>query len=415
MNHHFPIEEVRHHFPALNRKDDGKPIIYFDAPGGTQMADYAIENMYHYLRNGVANLHGTFQSSIDTDNLLAEARQAAADLLGCNDNEVAFGANMTTMAFSISRALVNYINEGDEIVVTELDHHANVDPWLSIAKQQGAVIKFIRLNQETLTLDLASLDELITSKTRLVAVGMSSNVTGTVTDVKAVIEKAKEHGALVVIDAVHAVPHLKMDMHQLGCDILLCSAYKFFGPHVGIAAIKAALFEKLTFHKLQPAPGSIPYKLETGTQNHEGIAGILGAIQFIRELGQGKNSREQILSGMERIDEYEKLLSADLESFLLSQPDFRLYRPTSGQKTSTFSFTIKNHDSREVTKWLAQYYNLCVADGDFYAANLADILSVRPYGGWIRVGLTPYNTLEEIETLKEALQAYIKQTSKIPL
>ncbi|WP_433959400.1 aminotransferase class V-fold PLP-dependent enzyme [Cytobacillus horneckiae] len=365
MNHHFPIEEVRHHFPALNRKDNGKPIIYFDAPGGTQMADYAIENMYHYLRNGVANLHGTFQSSIDTDNLLAEARQAVADLLGCDDNEVAFGANMTTLAFSISR--------------------------------------------------LASLDELITSKTRLVAVGMSSNVTGTVTDVKAVIEKAKEHGALVVIDAVHAVPHLKMDMHQLGCDILLCSAYKFFGPHVGIAAIKASLFEKLTFHKLQPAPGSIPYKLETGTQNHEGIAGILGAIQFIRELGQGKNSREQILSGMERIDEYEKLLSDDLESFLLSQPDFRLYRPTSGQKTSTFSFTIKNHDSREVTKWLAQYYNLCVADGDFYAANLADILGVRQYGGWIRVGLTPYNTLEEIETLKEALQAYIKQTAKIPL
>ncbi|MDQ0269162.1 cysteine desulfurase-like protein [Cytobacillus purgationiresistens] len=415
MNNQFPIEEVRKHFPAVNRQDNGQPIVYFDGPGGTQMVDYAIENMYRYLRNGVANLHGTFHTSRDTDCLIAEARLAVADLLGCKDNEVAFGANMTTLAFSLSRTLAQYVNNGDEIVVTELDHHANVDPWLSMAKEKGAIIKFIKLNRETLSLDLENLDEIITPKTKLVAVGMSSNVTGTVTNVNKVIEKAKSHQALVVIDAVHAVPHLKMDMHQLGCDILLCSAYKFFGPHVGIAAIRATLFEKLTFYKLQPAPNSIPSKLETGTQNHEGIAGILGAIQFIQKLGDGESRREQILSGMARIDEYEKLLSADLETFLQSQPGFRLYRPASGPRTSTFAFTINNHDSREVTQWLAQYYNLCITDGDFYASNLAEILDVKQYGGWIRVGLSPYNTIEEINTLKEALQAYVKQTSKIPL
>jgi cysteine desulfurase family protein (TIGR01976 family) len=405
----FPIEQVRERFPALNRRDNDQQVIYFDGPGGTQMADFAIESMYRYIRNGMANLHGTFNTSVDTDALLDEAREAVADLLGCQAKEVAFGANMTTHAFAIARSLAGFINEGDEIVVTELDHRANVDPWITLARDRGAEVKFIKLNPETFTLNLEDLEELITPKTKLVAVGMSSNVTGTVTDVGEVIKRAKEVGALVILDAVHGVPHLAIDVDDLGCHILLCSAYKFFGPHVGIAVVRESLFEKLPVYKLQPAPSEIPYKLETGTQNHEGIAGVIGAIKFIEDLGYGETRRERLRSAMHEIEEYENQLAADVESFLRSLPEVKLYRAASGQRTPTFAFTIEGQDSRNVTEWLAEKYNMCVADGDFYASTMAEVLGVDEQGGWVRIGLAPYNTIEEIQQFKQGLAAYIEQ------
>ena len=405
----FPSDQVRERFPALNREDDGKKVIYFDGPGGTQMVDHAMESMYRYIRNGMANLHGTFNTSADTDALLDNAREAVADLLGCQANEVAFGANMTTHAFAIARSLAGFIQEGDEIVVTELDHRANVDPWVTLARDCGATIKFIKLNPETFTLKLEDLDEIITDKTKLVAAGMSSNVTGTVTDLQPIIERAKEVGALAVIDAVHGVPHLSIDVQELGCDILLCSAYKFFGPHVGIAVVRESLFEKLPVYKLKPAPAEIPYKLETGTQNHEGIAGVIGAIRFIEELGYGETRRERLVTGMETIDDYENELASEVESFLRSLPEVTLYRAPSGRRTPTFAFTIEGQHSRDVTAWLSEKYNMCVADGDFYASTMAEVLEVYPSGGWVRIGLAPYNTIEEIQLLKEALAAYIHQ------
>ncbi|MCM3665891.1 cysteine desulfurase-like protein [Mesobacillus subterraneus] len=409
MAKQFPIEQVRERFPALNRRDNDQQVIYFDGPGGTQMADFAIESMYRYIRNGMANLHGTFNTSVNTDAVLDEAREAVADLLGCQAKEVAFGANMTTHAFAIARSLAGFINEGDEIVVTELDHRANVDPWITLARDRGAEVKFIKLNPETFTLNLEDLEELITPKTKLVAVGMSSNVTGTVTDIGEVIKRAKEVGALVIVDAVHGVPHLAIDVDDLGCDILLCSAYKFFGPHVGIAVVKENLFEKLPVYKLQPAPTEIPYKLETGTQNHEGIAGVIGAIKFIEELGYGETRRERLRSAMHEIEEYENQLAADVESFLRSLPEVKLYRAASGQRTPTFAFTIEGQNSRNVTEWLAEKYNMCVADGDFYASTMAEVLGVEEQGGWVRIGLAPYNTIEEIQQFKQGLAAYIEQ------
>jgi len=409
MANMFPIEQVRERFPALSRKDDGRQVIYFDGPGGTQMVDYAMESMYRYIRNGMANLHGTFNTSADTDAMLDKAREAVADLLGCQANEVAFGANMTTHAFAIARSLAGLNKEGDEIVVTELDHRANVDPWITLARDCGAKIKFIKLDSETFTLNLEDLEEIITDNTKLVAAGMSSNVTGTVTDLKPIIERAREVGALAVVDAVHGVPHLSIDVKELGCDILLCSAYKFFGPHVGIAVVRERLFEKLPVYKLKPAPAEIPYKLETGTQNHEGIAGVMGAIQFIEELGNGETRRERLLSGMQAIDEYESELAAEVESFLRSLPEVKLYRAVSGRRTPTFAFTIDGHNSREVTAWLAEKFNMCVADGDFYASTMAEVLDVYPTGGWVRIGLAPYNTMEEIQQFKEALAAFIQQ------
>lgn len=408
MGEFFPIEQVRGRFPALSRVDDEKQVIYFDGPGGTQMSDYALESMNRYIRNGMANLHGTFNTSIATDTMLDDARDAVSDLLGCQANEVAFGANMTTLAFSIARSLTSFIKEGDEIVVTELDHRANVDPWITLAKELGAIVKFIKLDPINFTLQLDELDTIINEKTKLVAVGMSSNVTGTVTDVKAVVAKAKEYGSLVVIDAVHAVPHLPIDVKEIGCDILLCSAYKFFGPHVGIAVVREELFEKLPVYKLQPAPTEIPYKLETGTQNHEGIAGVIGAIRFIEDLGHGVTRRERLLSGMASVEDYEKELSEDIESFLMSLPNVRLFRAPSGPKTPTFAFTIENHNSRDITTWLAKEYNMSVADGDFYASTMAGILGVHEVGGWVRIGLAPYNTNEEIQIFKKGIKAYLE-------
>ncbi|WP_226087577.1 cysteine desulfurase-like protein [Mesobacillus sp. S13] len=405
----FPIEQVRDRFPALNREDNGKKVIYFDGPGGTQMVDQAMEYMYRYIRNGMANLHGTFNTSADTDALLDKARETVADLLGCQAKEVAFGANMTTHAFAIARSLAGFIKEGDEIVVTELDHRANVDPWVTLARDCGATIKFIKLNPESFTLKLEDLHEIITDKTKLVAAGMSSNVTGTVTDLQPIIERAKEVGALAVVDAVHGVPHLSIDVQELGCDILLCSAYKFFGPHVGIAVVRESLFEKLPVYKLKPAPAEIPYKLETGTQNHEGIAGLMGAIQFIEELGYGETRRERLVTGMHAIDDHETELAAEVESFLRSLPEVTLYRAASGRRTPTFAFTIEGRRSRDVTAWLSENYNMCVADGDFYASTMAEVLNVYSTGGWVRIGLAPYNTIEEIQQLKEALTAYIQQ------
>ncbi|KON89995.1 cysteine desulfurase [Sporosarcina globispora] len=409
MKEMFPIEKVRDRFPALSRLDQGRQVIFFDGPGGTQMADYALESMNRYIRNGMANLHGPFNTSIQTDQMLNEARAAVSDFLGCKDQEVAFGANMTTLAFSIARSLSDFIKEGDEIVVTELDHRANVDPWITLAHDRGATVKFLELDRETLSLRLDALDEMITDRTKLVAAGLSSNVTGTVTDIKPIINRAKEVGSLTVIDAVHGAPHMALDMNEFGCDILLCSSYKFFGPHVGIAAIREDLFKKLSVYKLKPAPSDIPYKLETGTQNHEGIAGVIGALRFIEELGNGSTRRERLLSGIHAIDEYECSLSSDLEGFLQSLPGIRLYRASKGKKTPTFAFTLEAHNSRDVTAWLAENYNMCVADGDFYASTMAEKFGVNSSGGWIRIGLAPYNTKEEVQIFKKGLAAFIEQ------
>lgn len=412
MNH-FPVKQLRASFPALSELDNKKPFIYFDGPGGTQMAQQSLNAMVGYITDGMANLHGAFQTSVKTDALLEEGRKAVADFLHCEPAEVAFGQNMTSLAFSIARSLGGFISQSDQIVVTELDHRANVDPWVTLGKDKGAKIKFIQVNPETYTLELDSLNDIITDDTKIVAVGMSSNVTGTVTDIERIIARAKEVNALVVVDAVHAVPHIAIDFKTLGCDVLLCSAYKFFGPHLGIAVIAASLFEKLPVYKLQPAPQQIPDKLETGTQNHEAIAGLIGAISFIADLGEGETRREKIRSGMHQIDAYEQELANRIESFLKQQPDLTLYRaPEGARKTPTFAFTIKNVNAREAADWFAQHYNMNIADGHFYASTMADKLGMNPMGGWIRIGLAPYNTIEEVELFEKALQEFIASHGK---
>lgn len=406
----FPIEKVRSNFPALQIKAKEQVFpIYFDGPGGTQMAQQAIDRMLEYITTGMANLHGTFSTSIRTDSLLAEAKAAVGDLLNCEAEEVAFGQNMTSLAFQVSNSLKSFISEGDEIVVTELDHRANVDPWISLAKETGATVKFIPVSKEELALDLSGLDQLITSKTKLVAVGLSSNLTGTVTDVEKIINRAKEVNAFTAIDAVHAVPHFQVDFKALDCDMLFCSAYKFFGPHLGIAVIKADFFRKLPVQKLEPAPNEIPYRLETGTQNHEAIAGLCGAISFMESLGEGENRRHRISSGMKDIEAHEQSLVAEMESFLSQIPEITLYRaPENVPKTPTFAFKIDHIHSRDATRFFAEKFNLCIGDGHFYASTMADVFDVMDSGGWIRIGFAPYNTFEEVDIFKKALKECIR-------
>jgi cysteine desulfurase family protein (TIGR01976 family) len=273
MQRTFDVQAVREQFPALDRTYRGRGVVYFDGPGGSQVARQAIEAISGYMERGGANLHGVFPTSTETEEILADTRRAAADFLGSAPDEIAFGANMTTLTFAISRALAQEWDENSEIVVTELDHRANVDPWVLAAAERGARVRWVRVTPETLTLDEKDLEQNINENTKLVAMGLASNAVGTVNDVATVAERARDAGALVAVDAVHAAPHIPVDRGAIGADIITCSAYKFFGPHVGVTAIRRDLFEKLDVYRLEPAPEYIPDKLETGTQNHEGIAG----------------------------------------------------------------------------------------------------------------------------------------------
>ncbi|WP_037374170.1 cysteine desulfurase-like protein [Salinimicrobium xinjiangense] len=411
QSNNFPIDDVRAQFPALNFKNHEQVFpIYFDGPGGTQMVQGCIDRILEYIETGMANLHGTFSTSIKTDDLLAEAKKAVGDLLNCPAEEIAFGQNMTSLAFQVSHSLRPLLKEGDEILVTQLDHRANVDPWIHLASETGASLRWIPVDKEKLVLDLTNLDSLINPKTKVVAVGLSSNLTGTVNDAKRIFKAAKKVNAITIADAVHAVPHFLINKQELGSDVLFCSAYKFFGPHLGIAAIKKALFEQLEIPKLQPAPNEIPYKLETGTQNHEAIAGLCGSISFIESLGSGANRRERLRSGMEAIETHELELVASLQQFLKSVPEVRLYRAAEEvPKTPTFAFRIDGIHSRQATKFFAEKFNLCIADGHFYASTMAEIFPVMETGGWIRIGFAPYNTMDEIEIFKKALRELLQR------
>ncbi|MGI0108190.1 cysteine desulfurase-like protein [Salinimicrobium sp. WS361] len=410
-NNKFRIDEVRSQFPALNFRNKEQVFpIYFDGPGGTQMVQACIDRMLEYIETGMANLHGTFATSIKTDALLEEAKQAVGDLLNCSAEEVAFGQNMTSLAFQVSHSLRPLLKQGDEIVVTQLDHRANVDPWIHLAKETGATVKFIPVDKQSLTHDLSNLDTIINEKTRIVAIGLSSNLTGTISDAKKIFKVAKKVNAITIADAVHAVPHFLVDKQDLDSDILFCSAYKFFGPHLGIAAIKKAIFETLEIPKLQPAPNQIPYKLETGTQNHEAIAGLCGAIGFLESLGAGEIRRQRLKAGMEAIESHEQELMDSLQQFLESIPEVKLYRASSEvKKTPTFAFRIDGIHSREATQFFAEKFNLCIGDGHFYASTMAEVFPVMETGGWIRIGFAPYNTLDEIEIFKTALKELLQR------
>jgi cysteine desulfurase family protein (TIGR01976 family) len=410
MQRAFDVQAVRKQFPALGRTHNGRGVVYFDGPGGSQVARQAIDAISGYMERGGANLHGVFPTSTETEEILADTRMAAAEFLGADPDEIVFGANMTTLRFAVSRAIASGWDEDSEIVVTELDHRANVDPWLIAAAEQGARVRWVGVDPETLTLDREDLEQNITERTKLVAIGLASNAVGTVNDVTDVAERAHRTGAIVAVDAVHAAPHLPLDRDAIGADIITCSAYKFFGPHVGLTAIRRDLFEKMGVYRLHPAPDHIPDKLETGTQNHEGIAGVKGALVFISSLGEGTSQREKLTSAMKAIEEYEASLAENFRTALRDIPGVKLYAAPDGvRKTPTIAFTVQGQAPEEVCEQMLEY-GFFIAAGDFYASTLAEKLGIRDSGGFVRGGLAPYNTKEEVERFVEALERFVRET-----
>ena len=392
----FPIEEVRKQFPALARTHKGKPVAYFDGPGGSQFLESAITKISDYMRQGAANLHGNFPTSHETEALIQQAKEDIAALFNADPGEIAFGPNATTMMFHVSRALAQQWQPGDEIFLTELEHHSNIDSWRRAAEDRGVTIKYVPLNTETLELELDQLDDLITEKTRLVAVGHASNCVGTITDIKAVSTKAKKVGALVAVDAVHSIPHMYVDMQELGIDMLFSSAYKFFAAHVGMAVIRKELFESLNIYKVVPAPNNVPDRLEMGTQNHEGIPAVSAAIAFIASLGSGDSLKEQLKSGYHAIEVYENQLAEAIRAGLAEIDGLTLYQ-SSQAKTPTIAFRAEGISPKDFCIRMCEEYSVFIAEGDFYARTLVERLEIDQNGGFIRAGIAPYNTMEEAE------------------
>ena len=403
---------IRAEFPSLQLRIDGQPVSFFDGPGGTQVPKCVIDAVVRYLIFENANTHGAFLTSQKTDEIIEEGRRSMADFLGADPSEIAFGANMTTLNYALSRAIGRDLGPGDEIVITDLDHEANRGPWLDLA-ELGVVIKSVRVNTEDCTLDMDDFEEKVGPKTRVIACGYASNAVGTVNDVKRVVEMGQEVGAITVIDAVHYALHGSIDVKNLGCDFLLCSAYKFFGPHLGVLYGRKDAFRSLKTYKLAPQEEAPPAKIETGTLNHEGIAGAIAAVDFISRIGERfldtsrgvPSRRDLVIAGMTAIEEYEKPMAKRLIEGLMQIRGVKVYGPPiDGPRTSTVSFTLEGKTPKEVASDLGRR-GIFVWDGDFYATTLVKRLGLAESGGLVRIGLAPYNTPEEVERLLEAIES----------
>lgn len=409
----------RSQFPAIQQTREGRPFVYLDGPGGTQVPQSVIDTIATYLAYENSNTHGSFLTSMRTDERIDQARAIMADFFGSKPCEVAFGSNMTTLNFALSRALGRSVGPGDRVVITDLDHEANRAPWLALA-EKGAEVVSVRVNKHTCTLDMDDLRSKVTRGTRIVAVGYASNAVGTINPVETICQIAREAGAVSVIDAVHYAAHGPIDVKALGCDFLLCSAYKFFGPHIGVLYGRDEAFDALSTYKVVCQDNSRPFRIETGTLNHEGIAGVVPAVEFIASLGDAftaksgeavQDRRSRIVRGMEAIHRYEQALGQRLWEVLTSIPGLTVYgQDVGGKRCPTYSFTIEGAYSEHVARFLGDRY-VFVWDGDFYARTLVENLGLTRTGGLVRVGLAPYNTYKEIDLLGEALGEFLSQRS----
>ena len=394
--------EIRTSFPALARTHNNQPVAYFDGPGGTQVPLQVVEAMNDYLYNHNANTHWAYPTSEETDAALAEARQTCADLLNASPGEIAFGANMTTLTFHLARALGLQYGSGDEIIVTELDHHANVAPWQRLSIERGVRVKTAKLVTETGQLDWDGFEQLITPKTKLIAIGAASNALGTINDVRRAIAMARSVGALAFVDAVHYAPHALVDVQALDCDFLAMSAYKFYGPHVGVLFGKETLLESIDFPKLIPAPDAAPENVETGTQNQEGMVGAGAAVDFLASLASGESRRARLSSAYRELHLRSSELTRRLWNGLSSLKRVRLYGPAPDvPRTPTVAFTMDGVASTEVSRRLASR-GLFLSHGDFYAATVVDRFGLGDEG-LVRAGCACYTTEDEVDRLIEGV------------
>jgi cysteine desulfurase family protein (TIGR01976 family) len=431
---------VRSQFPSLSQTVDGRPAAFLDGPGGTQVPQRVIDAISNYLRHDNANTGGAYATSRRTDAMIAEARSAMADFLHCGADEVAFGPNMTTLTFAISRAIGRDLKPGDEILVTRLDHDANVSPWLAMAEDRGVTVRWAEIHDEDCTLDMTDLASKINLKTKLVAVGYASNAVGTINPVKEVVQLAHKVGALAYIDAVHYGPHGLIDVAALDCDFLACSTYKFFGPHMGVLFGKREHLKRLRPYKVRPNTNAIPNCWEWGTMQHESIAGIAACVEYIADLGRGVTNgatkmrvphpsrfskggndaagtsnveserRQAIVTAYAAIHEHESGLLKKVIAGLMKIPGLKIYGITDPERFSercaTLAVRIEGHTPLELATKLGDH-GFFTWDGNYYALNLTEHLDVEKSGGFLRLGFVHYNTIEEVDRLLVALREIV--------
>lgn len=405
------VEHCRRQFPALRRTLGGRPVVFFDGPGGSQVPQRVIDAVGGYLATSNANHAGLFATSVESDALLEDAHRTAADLVGAHDaDEIVFGANMTTLCFALSRALARGWGPGDEVIVTRLDHDANVTPWVLAARDAGATVHQVRFHPEDCTLDMDDLRKKLSSRARLLAVGAASNATGAVNPVGEICRLAHEAGGLVFVDAVHFAPHRSIDVGAWQCDFLACSAYKFFGPHVGMLWGRRELLETLPAYKVRPATNELPGRWMTGTQNHEGIAGTAAAIEYLADIGRDPVSdalsrRDALVRAFDRIGTYESELTAALLDGLAEFASVRVWgitdRKRFSERVPTVSITHRRMGTEQLARLLADR-GIFVWHGNYYALCLTEDLGLEPEG-MVRIGLMHYNTGEEVERLLKVL------------
>ncbi len=405
------IARVRSQFPSLSQSVAGQPAVFLDGPGGTQVPQRVIDAIGDYLKNSNANTHGAYATSRRTDAVVAEARAAMADFFGGDSDEVVFGPNMTTLTFAISRSIGRELGPGDEILLTHLDHDANVSPWRAL-EERGVTIRFVDLNQDDCTLNMADLAQKISSRTRVVAVGYASNAVGTINDVKEIVRLAHKKGALAYIDAVHYAPHGLIDVRALDCDFLVCSSYKFFGPHMGILYGKREHLQRLQPYKLRANTNAVPCRWEWGTLNHECIAGITACVDYLADLGRqvdlsASTRRAALLAAYGAIQQYERGLAETLIGGLLAIPGLKFYGIRDVAKLDrrcpTVAVRVAGHTPLELATKLGDR-GFFTWDGNYYALNLSERLDVEKDGGFLRIGLAHYNTAEEVQRFLVALR-----------
>lgn len=410
---------VRAQFPALAQTANGHPAVFLDGPGGTQVPQRVIDAIADYLARNNANTGGAYHTSRNTDRMIAEARSAMGDFLNCDADEIVFGANMTSLTFAMSRALGRELGPGDEIVLTLLDHDANFSPWKAL-EEKGVTIRAVKFNEDDCTLDMRDLAAKIGKRTRLVAVGYASNAVGTINNVAEVVRLARQAGALSYIDAVHYAPHGAIDVRALDCDFLVCSTYKFFGPHMGVLYGKREHLKGLRPYKVRPSSNNIPGRWESGTLNHECIAGIKACVDYWEELGHRVEAgqspvptltrRDAIVAAHAAIHPHERAMMEKMIAGLVEIPGLKLYGISDPrrfeERCATFAVRIAGHTPLELATQLGER-GFFTWDGNYYALNLTEQLDVERLGGFLRIGLAHYNTMEEVERLLGALREIV--------
>ncbi len=414
LNRMLDVPWVRSQFPSLATQVDGQNAAFLDGPAGTQVPTQVISAIQNYLLSSNANTHGAFQTSRRSDAMIADSREVMADFFHCDPCEVVFGQNMTTLTFAVSRAIGRELGPGDEILLTTLDHDANFSPWKAL-EEKGVVVRVVDIHEADCTLDLEDLKSKLSHRTKLVALGYASNSVGTINPVREITRLAHAARAMVFIDAVHYAPHGLTDVKYLDCDFLVCSPYKFFGPHMGVLYGRREHLERFQPYKVRPASDQIPDRWETGTQTHELIAGTGAAVEYIAGVGRhsdpaAKTRREALAAAYQTTVAYERRLIARLIEGLQTIPGVHIYGITDparfGERCSTLSLRIGDHPPKTIAEFLGAR-GIFTWDGNYYALNLTERLQVEQKGGMLRIGLVHYNTVEEVDRLLGALREFV--------